>query len=121
VFHNQVFLPKILKEPKGNEFQKKKLHWLPVWSTCTMLEPLMQIQDSKPAKPNLELRIRALKRDWTIVYDMFIVDIIEQIDVEDVATINTHKERNDFHGCKVDVSLDDMDLSTTQPQPPRNQ
>ncbi|MBA0608872.1 hypothetical protein Godav_021040 [Gossypium davidsonii] len=23
------------------------------------------------AKPNLELRIRALKRDWTIVYDMF--------------------------------------------------
>ncbi|MBA0608879.1 hypothetical protein Godav_021040 [Gossypium davidsonii] len=22
------------------------------------------------AKPNLELRIRALKRDWTIVYDM---------------------------------------------------
>ncbi|MFQ6662113.1 hypothetical protein Gotur_030031 [Gossypium turneri] len=23
------------------------------------------------AKPNLELRIRTLKRDWSIVYDMF--------------------------------------------------
>ncbi|MFQ6626481.1 hypothetical protein Gotur_005013 [Gossypium turneri] len=33
------------EEPKGNEFQKKMLRWLPVWSTCTMLEPLTQIQD----------------------------------------------------------------------------
>ncbi|PPD80590.1 hypothetical protein GOBAR_DD22500 [Gossypium barbadense] len=51
VFHNQVFLPKILEEPKGNGFQKKMLRWL-------------------PAKPNLESRIRTLKRDWSIVYDM---------------------------------------------------
>ncbi|KAK5774664.1 hypothetical protein PVK06_042520 [Gossypium arboreum] len=48
-------------------------------------------------------------------------DIIEEIDVEDVATTNTHKERNDFHGCEADVSLDDMDLSATQSQPARNQ
>ncbi|KAH1031982.1 hypothetical protein J1N35_044156 [Gossypium stocksii] len=48
-------------------------------------------------------------------------DIIEEIDVEDVATINTHEERNGFHGCKADVSLDDMDPSATQPQPARNQ
>ncbi|MBA0767020.1 hypothetical protein Gotri_015998 [Gossypium trilobum] len=26
------------------------LHWLPVWLTCTMLEPLMQIRDSKGKK-----------------------------------------------------------------------
>ncbi|PPR86729.1 hypothetical protein GOBAR_AA33969 [Gossypium barbadense] len=70
VFHNQVFLPKILEEPKGNEFQKKMLRWLPVWLTCTMLEPLMHIWDSKPAKPNLESMIRTLKKDWTIIYDM---------------------------------------------------
>ncbi|MFQ6645877.1 hypothetical protein Gotur_019380 [Gossypium turneri] len=40
-------------------------------------------------------------------------DIIEEIDVEDVATTNTYEERNDFHGCKAGVSLDDMDFSAT--------
>ncbi|MFQ6656847.1 hypothetical protein Gotur_026777 [Gossypium turneri] len=44
-------------------------------------------------------------------------DIIEEIDVEDVATTNTHEERNDFHGCEAGVSLDDMDFSVTQLQP----
>ncbi|MFQ6656848.1 hypothetical protein Gotur_026777 [Gossypium turneri] len=29
-------------------------------------------------------------------------DIIEEIDVEDVATTNTHEERNDFHGCEAE-------------------
>ncbi|MFQ6635194.1 hypothetical protein Gotur_010079 [Gossypium turneri] len=78
------------------------------------------------AKPNLESIIRTLKSDWAIshkevdqfkhcnfpYYDQLIaiyakdraigkdaqiaVDIIEEIDVEDVATTNTHKERNDF-------------------------
>ncbi|MFQ6637098.1 hypothetical protein Gotur_014227, partial [Gossypium turneri] len=48
-------------------------------------------------------------------------DIIEEINVEDVATTNTHEERNDFYGYKADVSLDDMDVSATQPQPTRNQ
>ncbi|KAH1031457.1 hypothetical protein J1N35_043631 [Gossypium stocksii] len=108
------------------------------------------------AKPNLESRIRTLKRDWSIVYDMLsgknnsgfgwdehrqlvvaedtshkeaaqfkhrsfpyydqltaiyakdratgkdaqtAADIIEEIDLEDVATKNTHEERNNFHGC----------------------
>ncbi|MBA0664291.1 hypothetical protein Goklo_004324 [Gossypium klotzschianum] len=32
---------------KGNRFQKKMLCWFPVWSTCTMLEPLTQIRDLK--------------------------------------------------------------------------
>ncbi|XP_052488259.1 uncharacterized protein LOC105773798 [Gossypium raimondii] len=48
-------------------------------------------------------------------------NIIEEIDVENVATTNTHEERNDFYGCETDVSLGDMDLSATQSQPPRNQ
>ncbi|PPE01571.1 hypothetical protein GOBAR_DD01402 [Gossypium barbadense] len=104
VFHNQMILPKILEEPKGNEFQKKMLHWFPVWSTCTMLEPLMQIRDSKLAKPNIQSRIRILKRDWSIVYDMlngknnssFGWDEHRQLVVaEDAAWnsyINSHKE-----------------------------
>ncbi|MBA0673089.1 hypothetical protein Goklo_029739, partial [Gossypium klotzschianum] len=58
------------------------------------------------AKPNLNSRIRTLKRDWAIVYD--ILDIIKEIDVEDVATANTHEERNDFHRCQSNVSLDEM-------------
>ncbi|MFQ6656772.1 hypothetical protein Gotur_026730, partial [Gossypium turneri] len=93
------------------------------------------------AKPNLESRIRTLKRDWSIVYNMLsgknnsgfgwdehrqlvvaddakdaetTANIIKEIDVEDVATTNTHEERNNFYGCEVDVSLDDMDLSATQ-------
>ncbi|MBA0736459.1 hypothetical protein Gogos_010012 [Gossypium gossypioides] len=49
------------------------------------------------------------------------VDIIEEIDAEDVATANTHEERNDLHGCEADVSLEEMDLSATQLQPSRNQ
>ncbi|KAG8492872.1 hypothetical protein CXB51_010167 [Gossypium anomalum] len=126
------------------------------------------------AKPNLKSRIRILKRDWSIFYDMLsekknnsgfgwdahrqlvvaedshkeaaqfrhrgfpyydqltaiyakdrangkdaqiAANIIEEINAEDVAATNTHEERNDFHGSEADVSLDDMDLSTTQPQP----
>ncbi|KAH1131194.1 hypothetical protein J1N35_002572 [Gossypium stocksii] len=137
------------------------------------------------AKPNLESRIRTLKRDWSIVYDMLsgknnsgfgwdehrqivvakdavwnsyisshkeaaqfrhrsfpyydqltaiyakdratgkdaqtAADIIEEINAEDVAATNTREERDDFHGFEADVSLDDMDLSATQPQPDRNE
>ncbi|MFQ6642737.1 hypothetical protein Gotur_018200, partial [Gossypium turneri] len=102
-------------------------------------------------KPDLKSRIRILKRDGVIshkkvdqfkhrsfpYYDQLtdiytkdratgkdtqtVANIIEEIDVEDVATTNTHEERNDFHGCEAVVSLDDMDLSTTQSQPARNQ
>ncbi|MBA0785530.1 hypothetical protein Gotri_026800 [Gossypium trilobum] len=126
------------------------------------------------AKPNIESRIRILKRDWSIVYDMLngknnsgfgwdkhrqlvvaedavwnsyikshkevgqfkhcsfpyydqltaiyakdratgkdaqtTSDVIEEINVEDVATTNIHKERTGFYGCEADVSLDDMDV-----------
>ncbi|MBA0625154.1 hypothetical protein Godav_010390 [Gossypium davidsonii] len=130
------------------------------------------------AKPNFELRIRRLKRDWPIVYDMLsgkdnssfswdeyrqlvvakdvvwnshkkagqfrhrsfpyydqlttiyakdraigknahtTADIVEEIYAKDVATENIPKERN-YHGCEADVSLDEMDVSTTQSQPLR--
>ncbi|KAK5845640.1 hypothetical protein PVK06_001839 [Gossypium arboreum] len=142
-----------------------------------MLEKVLPDAKLK-AKPNLESRIRTLKRDWSIVYDMLsgknnsgfgwdehkqlvvvedashkeaaqfkhrsflyydqltaiyakdratgkdaqtAADIIEEIYVEDVAITNTHEERNDFHGCEADVSLNDMDLLGTQQQPAINQ
>ncbi|MBA0626098.1 hypothetical protein Godav_003826, partial [Gossypium davidsonii] len=77
------------------------------------------------AKPNLESRIRTLKRDLAIVYDMlsgkdnsnFATDILEEIDVEDVAIIKNLEEGKNYHGCKYNVSLDEMDVSTTQLQP----
>ncbi|MBA0738638.1 hypothetical protein Gogos_011970 [Gossypium gossypioides] len=102
-------------------------------------------------KPNIESRFRTLKRDWeishkeggqfrhhsfsyydqpTVIYAKdratgknakTIANIFEEIDVDDVATVNTHEERNYFHGCKADVSLDEINLSATQPQPSRNQ
>ncbi|KAK5771839.1 hypothetical protein PVK06_048089 [Gossypium arboreum] len=126
------------------------------------------------AKPNLESRIRTLKRKWLIVYDMLseknnngfgwdehrqlvvaedamwnsyinshkeaaqfrhrnaqtAADIIEEINADDVAAINTHEERNDFYESEADVSLDDMDLKLMflwmtqpqlEPQPAKNQ
>ncbi|MBA0664119.1 hypothetical protein Goklo_004169, partial [Gossypium klotzschianum] len=43
-------------------------------------------------------------------------NIVEEIDVEDVATANNLKEGNNYHKCKNVVSLDKMDVSTTQSQ-----
>ncbi|MFQ6656771.1 hypothetical protein Gotur_026730, partial [Gossypium turneri] len=120
------------------------------------------------AKPNLESRIRTLKRDWSIVYNMLsgknnsgfgwdehrqlvvaddashkeadqfkhrsfpyydqltaiyakdratgkdaetTANIIKEIDVEDVATTNTHEERNNFYGCEVDKKKKIYDAS----------
>ncbi|KAG8496778.1 hypothetical protein CXB51_007986 [Gossypium anomalum] len=107
-FSQSSVSPKILEKPKGNGFWKKMLHRLPVWLTCTMLEPL-----------NADTRFKADRATGKDAQTA--TNIIEEIDVEDVATINTHEERNEFHGCEADVSLDDMDLSATQPQPPKNQ
>ncbi|PPD67774.1 hypothetical protein GOBAR_DD35349 [Gossypium barbadense] len=78
VFQNQILLLKLLEEAKENGFQKKMQHWFPAWWTCTMLEHLMLIPGSKPvlpnamlkARPNIESRIRLLKREWSIVYDI---------------------------------------------------
>ncbi|KAK5843061.1 hypothetical protein PVK06_005491 [Gossypium arboreum] len=46
-------------------------------------------------------------------------DIVEKINAEDVATTNNLEERNNYRGCEDDVSLDEMDVSTTQSQPPK--
>ncbi|PPD99267.1 hypothetical protein GOBAR_DD03700 [Gossypium barbadense] len=132
------------------------------------------------ARPNIESRIRVLKRDWSIVYDMLnglnnsgfgwdeyrqlvvaedavwnsylnshkeagqfrhrsfpyynqlttiyakdrvtgkdaqtTADVIEEINVQDVPTTDINEERNEFYDCEADVSLDDMDVSATEPQ-----
>ncbi|MBA0634092.1 hypothetical protein Godav_005230 [Gossypium davidsonii] len=79
------------------------------------------------AKPNLESRIRTLKRDLAIIYDMlsgkdnsgFAVDIVEEIDADDATTANNLEEGNNYRGCEDDVSLDEMDVSAIQPQLPK--
>ncbi|PPD77336.1 hypothetical protein GOBAR_DD25734 [Gossypium barbadense] len=48
-------------------------------------------------------------------------DVIEEINVQDVPITNINEERNEFYDCEADVSLDNMDVSTTEPQPYRNQ
>ncbi|MFQ6624380.1 hypothetical protein Gotur_003764 [Gossypium turneri] len=137
------------------------------------------------ARPNIESRIRLLKRDWSILYDMLngqnnsgfgwdehrqlvvaedaiwnsylnshkeagqfkhrsfpyydqltaiyardratrkdvqtATDVIEEINVQNVPTTDINEERNEFYDCEADVSLDDMDVSATEPQPDRNQ
>ncbi|KAG8496300.1 hypothetical protein CXB51_007485 [Gossypium anomalum] len=88
---------------------------------------------------NLESRIRTLKRNWAIVYDMLsgkdnsgfgwyehrqmvvAEDVVWNLyisshkvaDVEDVATAKNLEEGNRYHGREDDVSLDKMDFSTT--------
>ncbi|KAH1130160.1 hypothetical protein J1N35_001538 [Gossypium stocksii] len=44
------------------------------------------------------------------------IDIVEEIDDKDVATANNLEEVNNYHGCEYDVSLNEMDVSATQPQ-----
>ncbi|PPD95999.1 hypothetical protein GOBAR_DD06984 [Gossypium barbadense] len=137
------------------------------------------------AKPNIESRIRLLKREWSIVYDMLngqnnsgfgwdehrqlvvtedavwdsylkshkeaaqfrhrtfpyydqltaiyardratgknaqtAVDVLEEINAEDVPTTDMNEERNTFYDCEADVSLDDMDVSGTEPRGDRDQ
>ncbi|PPD82407.1 hypothetical protein GOBAR_DD20665 [Gossypium barbadense] len=137
------------------------------------------------AKPNIESRIRLLKREWSIIYGMLNVqsnsgfgwdehrqlvvaedavwdsylkshkeaaqfrhrsfpyydqlttiyardratgkdaqttaDVLEEINVEGVHTTGMDEERNSFYDCEADISLDDMDVSTTEPQRDRDQ
>ncbi|MFQ6653538.1 hypothetical protein Gotur_024889, partial [Gossypium turneri] len=44
-------------------------------------------------------------------------NIVEEIDVEDVAIVNNLEEGYNYHGCEDGVFLDEMDVSTTQLQP----
>ncbi|PPD70354.1 hypothetical protein GOBAR_DD32770 [Gossypium barbadense] len=130
------------------------------------------------ARPNIESRVRLLKRDWSIVYDMLngqnnsgfgwddhrqvivaedavwhsylkfrhrsfpyydqltaiyakdratrkdaqtAADVLEEINAEDVPAADINEERNEYYDCDANVSLDDMDVSATEPQPDRNQ
>ncbi|MFQ6670863.1 hypothetical protein Gotur_035598 [Gossypium turneri] len=50
-------------------------------------------------------------------YAQTVADIVEEIDVEDVATTNNLEEGNNYHGCEDNVSLNEMDVSATQSQP----
>ncbi|MBA0753888.1 hypothetical protein Gogos_020302 [Gossypium gossypioides] len=43
-------------------------------------------------------------------YAQTAADIIKEINVEDVATANTHQERNDFQVWEADVSLNERAL-----------
>ncbi|MFQ6624422.1 hypothetical protein Gotur_004323 [Gossypium turneri] len=109
------------------------------------------------ARPNIESRIRLLKRDWSIVYDMLngqnnsgfgwddhshkdadqfrhrsfpyydqltaiyakdratgkyaqtAADVLEEINAEDVPTVDINEERNEYYDCDANVSLEDMD------------
>ncbi|MBA0694214.1 hypothetical protein Goari_004530 [Gossypium aridum] len=61
------------------------------------------------AKPTLESRIKTLKKDWAIIYDI--------ITSEDVANERNTEEGSNDNGCKVGVSLDEMDVSATQSHP----
>ncbi|PPD71031.1 hypothetical protein GOBAR_DD32094 [Gossypium barbadense] len=137
------------------------------------------------AKPNIESRIRCLKREWSVVYDMLngqnnsgfgwdehrqlvvaedavwesylkshkeayqfrhrsfpyynqltaiyardratgkdaqtAADVLEEIHAEDERTTDMNEERNTFYDCEADVSLDDMDVSGTDPRGDRDQ
>ncbi|PPD75151.1 hypothetical protein GOBAR_DD27910 [Gossypium barbadense] len=137
------------------------------------------------AQPNIELRIRLLKREWSIVYDILngqknsgfgwdehrqlvvaedavwdsylksykeavqfrhrtfpyydqltaiyardraagkdaqtAADVLEEINAECIPTTDMNEERNSFYDCEADVSLDDMDVSTTEPRRDRDQ
>ncbi|MBA0653811.1 hypothetical protein Goklo_020941 [Gossypium klotzschianum] len=46
-----------------------------------------------------------------------VANIVEEIVAKDVATKNNLEEGNNYHGRENDVSLDEMDVSTTQSQP----
>ena len=51
-------------------------------------------------------------------------DVIEEINAQtaaDVPSTNINEERNEYYDCDANVSLDDMDVSATEPQPDRNQ
>ncbi|MBA0610248.1 hypothetical protein Godav_011117 [Gossypium davidsonii] len=48
-----------------------------------------------------------------VVAEDAVADIVEEIDYEDVHTANNLEERNNYHGCEYDISLDEIDVSAT--------
>ncbi|MFQ6632111.1 hypothetical protein Gotur_010016, partial [Gossypium turneri] len=68
-------------------------------------------------KPNIESRIRLLKREdrATGKDAQTVADVLEEINTEDIPTTDMNEERNSFYDCEADFSLDDMDVSATEP------
>ncbi|PPD66321.1 hypothetical protein GOBAR_DD36800 [Gossypium barbadense] len=91
------------------------------------------------AKPNIESRIRLLKREWSIVYDMLngqnnsdfgwdehrqlvvAEDAVWDSYLKGVPTTDMDEERNSFYDCEANVSLDDMDVSPAELRRDRHQ
>ncbi|KAK5776223.1 hypothetical protein PVK06_044182 [Gossypium arboreum] len=48
--------------------------------------------------------------------DIVVFNIVEEIDAEDVATTKNPEKGSTYHGCEVDISLDEMDVSAIQSQ-----
>nr|KJB80899.1 hypothetical protein B456_013G120700 [Gossypium raimondii] len=48
-------------------------------------------------------------------------DVLEEIHAEDERTTDMNEERNTFYDCEAEVSLDDMDVSSTDPRGDRDQ
>ncbi|XP_012434926.1 uncharacterized protein LOC105761615 [Gossypium raimondii] len=61
-------------------------------------------------------RDRATRKDAQTAANVF-----KEINVQDVSTTDINEERNEFYDYEANVSLDDMDISDTEPRPDRNQ
>ncbi|XP_052485518.1 uncharacterized protein At2g29880-like [Gossypium raimondii] len=48
-------------------------------------------------------------------------DVLEEINAEDVPSADINEDRNEYYDCDANVSLDDMDVSATEPQTNKNQ
>ncbi|XP_040956183.1 uncharacterized protein [Gossypium hirsutum] len=48
-------------------------------------------------------------------------DVLEEINAEDVPSADINEDRNEYYDCDANVSLDDMDVSATEPQTDKNQ
>ncbi|PPD91801.1 hypothetical protein GOBAR_DD11267 [Gossypium barbadense] len=70
---SRSLLLKLLEEAKENGFQKRMQPW---FLACRLFERAREMLEKAlpramlKAKPNIESRIRCLKREWSVVYDM---------------------------------------------------
>ncbi|PPS19318.1 hypothetical protein GOBAR_AA01256 [Gossypium barbadense] len=112
------------------KFSRNKRKWVPE-EDATLVACMVDLHNARTFNANTGFKAGYLNeleksKDRATGKDVQTAsDIVEEINAEDVAATNTYEERNDFHGSEADVSLDDMDLSATQPQlepqPARNQ
>ncbi|KAH1115004.1 hypothetical protein J1N35_008382, partial [Gossypium stocksii] len=48
-----------------------------------------------------------------------VTDIVEDIDAEDVVTVDNLEKGNNYRGCEYDISLNEMNVLATQSQLPK--